>query len=168
MRYFIFFIFFVFSGYISAVEEVEICELYFAKTGPCNFKGIKVDIVTKKVNSDEKILSSLLVSNQGNKHLLKITEDTSILKGDKGYISFLDINFDAIPDIAVTTSFGLANVFLDYWVYNTTNSQYVFVGNFARLKLNKNLKTLSNRIKVNAVEYKNNTYIWQGLKLVIR
>jgi len=163
-----FFIVFVYSSYISAVEETETCELYFDKTGPCNYKDITLDIITTKIDIDEKVLSSLVVNNQENKHLLNITEDTVILKGDKGYVSFLDINFDAIPDISITTSFGLANVFLDYWVYNATNSQYVFVGNYARLKLNKNLKTLSNRVKVNAVEYKNNTYIWQGLKLVMK
>jgi len=156
----------VFSSYARAVEEVETCELLFDMAGSCVYKGITAGLLTTKLNFDEKILNSLVVINQGNKHSLSITKDTFILEGDKGYISFQDINFDGYPDIAITTSFGLANIYLDYWVYNTTNKQYVFVGNFSKLKLNDELKILSNRIKINAAEYKNNTYIWQGLKLV--
>jgi len=158
----------VFSCYTRAAEEVDVCELYFDKEDFCTYKGITVKLLTTRISFDEKILNSLVVINQGNKHSLSITKDTFMLEGDKGYIFFQDINFDGYPDIAITTSFGLVNIFLDYWVYSTKNKQYVFVGNFSKLKLNNELKLLSNRIKINAAEYKNNTYTWQGLKLVMK
>ena len=96
---------------------------------------------------------------------MNISKDTSILDGDKGYISFADINFDSIPDISITTSFGLANLYMDYWVYDSANKIYSYVGNFSSFKINNKNKTLSNVVKSSAAEYINTTYTWNGFKL---
>ena len=172
MRLFFFIFMFIFSGCSDATEgkesikNTETCDIFFNVTGPCTYKNITVDVVVKKVASDEKFLQQLNIVNQDNKYTLNVTKDTSILKGDRGYISFADINFDAIPDIAITTSFGLANLYVDYWVYDTVKKKYSYLGNLPEFKINKKNKTLSTVVKISAAKYKNTTYKWQGFKLV--
>jgi len=147
------------------IENSETCEFSFKNMGPCEHKDIMVNFDIKNVAMDEKLFLRLNVQNQDKKHSLSISKDTSILDGDKGYISFADINFDSIPDISITTSFGLANLYLDYWVYDSVNKKYSYVGNFAAFKINNKNKTLSNVVKSSAVDYINTTYIWNGFKL---
>lgn len=163
---------FVISGCSDATEDKEpilnseTCDIFFKITGPCVYKNITVNVAVKKIASDEKLLQRLNIVNQDNKYTLNITKDTSILKGDRGYISFADINFDAAPDIAITTSFGLANLYIDYWVYDTIKKKYAYLGNFSEFKINNKDKTLSNIVKISAAKYKNTIYTWQGFKLV--
>jgi len=121
---------------------------------------------TEPLAADEKILKSLQLVYKGSTHSLSVSKDTHMLEGDKGYISFADINFDGLADIAITTSFGLGNLYLDYWVYDSVNNQYNFLGNFSKFTLSPADKTLSNVVKLNAVNYENYTYHWQGLSLV--
>ncbi len=59
----------------------------------------------------------------------------------------------------MTTSFGLANLYMDYWVFDPVNKQYAYIGNLCELKINSKDKTLSNVVKVNAAEYENNIYV---------
>lgn len=151
---------------IASTTDTEICDINFHTTEPCVYKNIKVKILTSVVESDEKTMQALDVVFKSNKYRLNIIPDTSILDGDRGYISFTDINFDGTPDIAITTSFGLANLYLDYWVYDTSKKQYSYLGNYAKFNLDTKNKTLSNVIKINAAKYENNTYKWQGLSLV--
>lgn len=172
MRLFIFSLIFVFSACTDATENrkatetVESCDIFFNNAGPCLYKEIKVDIEVKEIASDEVLLKSLNVINNGNRHSLQIMSETSMLDGDRGYISFTDINFDGFPDISITTSFGLANLYLDYWVYDSQNHKYLYIGNYSKFELNDKLKTLSNVIKVNAAKYENNTYSWKGYKII--
>ncbi len=158
---------FVISGCTDASEDAksEICEISFKNTGPCVYGDIKVNLYFKKVAIDEKILQRIDVEKHGKKFSINISKDTSILDGDKGYISFADINFDSIPDISITTSFGLANLYMDYWVYDSVNHVYSYVGNFSSFKINSKNKTLSNIAKSSAAEYINTTYTWHRLKL---
>ena len=163
---------FVVSGCTDATEDKkstaksETCEISFKNIGPCVYGDIKVNLGFKKVATDEKIMQRLDVEKHGKKFSMNISKDTSILDGDKGYISFADINFDSIPDISITTSFGLANLYMDYWVYNSVNKSYLYIGNFSSFKINNKSKTLSNVVKSSAAEYTNTTYIWDGLKLI--
>jgi len=172
MRIFIFSLIFIFSACTDATENkkvtdaVESCDIFFKNAGPCLYKEINVEIEVKEIASDEVLLKSLNVINNGKRHSLQIMSETSMLDGDRGYISFSDINFDGVPDIAITTSFGLANLYIDYWVYDSQNHKYRYIGNYSKFELNQKLKTLSNVIKVNAAEYENNTYSWEGYKLI--
>lgn len=162
---------FIISGCSDANEDYksitksEVCELFFKSTGPCVYGDVKVNLDVKKVAADEKLLQRLNIEKQGKMFSMNISKDTSILDGDKGYISFADINFDSIPDISITTSFGLANLYMDYWVYDSVNKKYSYVGNFAAFKINNKNRTLSNVVKSSAVDYINTTYIWNGFKL---
>ena len=172
MRFYLITFVFAFSACSDTTEDKittvdsETCDLYFKMSGPCVYKNIKVNVGVEKIASDEKLIQKLDIVNQGNSYTLNISEDTSMLEGDRGYISFADINFDAIPYVAITTSFGLANLYVDYWVFDPVNKQYDYIGNFSELKINSKDKTLSNVVKINAANYENNLYMWQGIKLV--
>lgn len=159
----------MFSACTDASDKTmssEDCEIGFETKQACEYKGVSAKLIMTPLEVDEVSLSSIEVINSHQKQKLSISPDTSLIEGDKGYISFKDINFDGHPDLAITTSFGLANLYLDYWVYDVATKQYVFVGNHAELKLNKKSKTLSNTIKVSAAEYKNNTYTWSDNQLI--
>ena len=72
--------------------------------------------------------------------------------------------FDSVPDIAITTSFGLADLYIDYLVYDTIKKKYSYVGNFTQFNIHNN-KILSNVVKISAAKYKNMVYSWKGFKL---
>ena len=148
------------------ITQSEICEFSFKDTGPCLYKDIKVSLAVKKIASDEKTLQQLNVEKNGKTFSLSISKDTSILDGDKGFISFADINFDSIPDIAITTSFGLANLYMDYWVYDSSKNKYSYVGNYTKFNIDENNKILSNVVKISAAKYEKATYLWKGFKLL--
>ncbi|HEJ83856.1 MAG TPA: hypothetical protein ENO25_04745 [Desulfobacteraceae bacterium] len=145
----------------DAPADIE-CEITFDILDACQYQGTKISLVTEGLAVDEKKLVKLKVDRNGRRHVLSITPDTSILAGDKGYILFEDVNFDGTPDLAVSTSFGLVNQYLDYWVYDKANDKYVYLGNHARFSLNAKDKTLSNEVKINAATYDRNTYSWDS------
>ncbi|MBU6950695.1 hypothetical protein [Hahella sp. HN01] len=89
------------------------------------------------------------------------------MPGDRGYISFEDINFDNHADIAVTTSLGAANLYLDYWVYSEEQKRYVKVGNYPVFKLQPDTQTLTTEVRLNAAQYDRKAYQWRGLELVV-
>lgn len=153
------------ADYENSIATSETCDISFKNSGPCVYKNISVKFIVKKISVDEKLLLKLDVEKTGQKFSLDISKDTSFLDGDKGYISFTDINFDSVPDISITTSFGLANLYMDYWVYDVANKNYLYIGNFTKFKINKSNKTLSNVVKISAAKYKNTVYMWKGLKL---
>lgn len=131
----------------------------------CSHSDIRVSMRFDKVANDESRLLSLEVTYRGKQHSLSITPDTTMLSGDKGVISFEDINYDSVPDIAVSTSFGVSNLYMDYWIYNNLKKKYLHIGNYSRFSLNPKNKTLTNTVKINAEKYEKNVYSWNGFKL---
>lgn len=169
MKIFLTFFLFIFSAYSNATEDNNAetsCDLFFNTTTPCKYKNISINISMEKIADDEKLLKQLNVTNNDKKSTLLISKDASILQGDKGFISFIDINFDSVPDIAITTSFGLANLYLDYWVYNADKEYVYYIGNFPQFKINRKNKSLSNTVKLNAEKYNKTLYHWEGFKLI--
>ena len=142
------------------------CAILFAKNNVCQLKGLDVELISEKIADDEIKLTTLKVIHKGVEQLLSITKDTTFIDGDKGVILFQDINFDSYPDLAVSTSFGVANNYMDYWVYDLASNKYTYAGNHVRFEINNNEKTVSNTVKLNAAKYINNVYKWDGIKLV--
>lgn len=142
----------------------DTCDIAFDKLTPCTYQSgnstIEITIMSTNVADDEKSIDQLIANTNQKTQTLLVTENTSLLTGDIGYISFADINFDDVPDLAITTSFGTPNLYLDYWVFNTDIKQYVFVGNFPELKLDKKNKTITTEVKSNAENYKIEKWHW--------
>ncbi|MDH5447000.1 MAG: hypothetical protein OEY52_15745 [Gammaproteobacteria bacterium] len=160
----------VFSGNIFSEYKAEPCDIEFKGLHKCNLKqgdlSMSAELVTRKLADDEKLLESITITRNGIKHQLKISPDTTFLEGDIGYISFDDINFDGIPDAAITTSFGTPNLYLDYWVYVTKAKHYKKIGNYSRFKLDPVSKTVSTITKINAANYKKVRYKWNKYDLI--
>ena len=146
------------------------CVFKFGEDTDCKVKSKDVDISVKtkmqKISDDEFSLNALAVTNNGKISTLHVTPDTSIFEGDSGHISFTDINFDSFPDIAVSTSFGTANIYMDYWIYLPDQQKYVSVGNFPKLTVDPANKVLSATVKIDAAKYENNSWKWQESNLV--
>lgn len=146
------------------------CVFKFGEDTDCSVKSKDVDISvktkTQKISDDEFSLTALEVTNNGKISTLSVTPDTSIFEGDSGYISFTDINFDSFPDIAVSTSFGVTNMYMDYWVYLPDQQKYVSVGNFPKFTVDPANKALSAIVKIDAAKYENNVWKWQESNLV--
>jgi hypothetical protein len=146
------------------------CEFGFDQIDSCTYKTdghkIVVRLKTSFIASDEIELNGLDVLNESHSESLSITPGTTLINGDMGYISFADINFDSIPDLAITTSFGTPNLYLDYWVYRPDTKRYVAVGNLPKLTIDKESKTLTADVKINAVNYEKKFWKWQGYELV--
>jgi hypothetical protein len=143
-----------------------VCDFDFHKLSSCSHGDYRVSIQSSPLADDEIRLTSLLVNYRGEQYSLQITADTSLLEGDRGIIAFEDINFDGIADIAISTSFGLANQYMDYWVFDSAKKGFDKIGNHVRFNLHPADKTLSNTVKVNAASYQENIYHWQDRKLV--
>lgn len=156
----------LFCSSLNAAEDNENCSFLFSSLKACNYKNISVMLEVNNVAADEIKLKKLHVVNNGNEYILNISSGVYMLQGDKGNISFADINFDGYADIGITTSFGLANLYFDYWVYDVYNKAYKYIGNFSKFKLNAQNKSLSNSVKLSANQYKNNTYYWSKYRLL--
>jgi hypothetical protein len=142
------------------------CNFDYSNLQVCTQSDYKVVIQSHRLAVDEIQLQALQANYRGKQQLLDISDDTSMLEGDKGIILFEDINFDGIPDLAVSTSFGLANLYMDYWTFDKEKDQFVKVGNYARFTLHPSDKSLSNTVKTDAATYQENTYTWKSGKLV--
>ncbi len=153
----------------SAVKSDVECEFSFDNLHACSYKdeqhNLQVAILTEEVADDEKLLTALVVTSGTVKKELSITPETSILDGDIGFISFADINFDSIPDLAITTSFGTPNLYFDYWIYNALKNEYIAVGNHPQFVLNSQTKTLTTTIKNSAADYKSQEWHWVNNEL---
>ena len=160
------------SQNLLASSQIPTCNYDFNGLKPCTTEkigpgfSVELKIVPDAISRKRKNLSKLIVRRDGTTHQLVITPDTTLMKRDQGYISFTDINFDGIADLAITTSFGVANLYLDYWVYMPKEKQYKKIGNYSVFELGPKNKTLSNTTKINAATYETVKYKWDAYKLV--
>jgi len=142
----------------------------FHELDSCGYQSkdreIKVQIETAAIEEDELRLMALSVENNRKKFALNISPDTTLLEGDIGFISFADIDFDSTADLAITTSFGVANLYFDYWVYQPEKAEYVYIGNLPKLRLDSATKTVTTKIKLNAASYEENILIWKDGALI--
>jgi hypothetical protein len=154
----------------SAHNESVECEFSFHELNSCGYQSkdreIKVQIETAAIEEDELRLMALSVENNRKKFALNISPDTTLLEGDIGFISFADIDFDSTADLAITTSFGVANLYFDYWVYQPEKAEYVYIGNLPKLMLDPATKTVTTKIKLNAASYEENILIWKDGALI--
>ena len=67
--------------------------------------------------------------------------------------------------MALTTSFGTANLYLDYWLFDSSTKKFIFVGNFSQFKIDKKNKTLTSIEKQNAARYVTKVFQWKGVTL---
>ena len=142
------------------------CQFSFEKLAQCFYRipnyTITADIESENIANDEKSLKKIYISTNGNQQTLEVSKDTNILSGDIGYISFTDINFDKVPDLAITTSFGTPNLYLDYWIFDSKEQKYLAVGNHPKFDINKQKKTLNAKIKDSADNYQNIEWHWNN------
>lgn len=142
------------------------CHFSFENVTKCFYKisnyDITTDIELENIANDEKHLKKIHIKINGNQQTLTVSKDTNILAGDIGYISFADINFDKIPDLAITTSFGTPNLYLDYWVFDSKQQKYLSVGNYPKFTINEQKKTLNAKIKNSAENYQNQDWHWNN------
>jgi|GEM_PF-963501 len=152
----------------STAAQTE-CEFSFKEIKTCTYNtsayDIKVSIESEIVAEDEKTIIKIITNVNDVEQILPVSADTSILDGDLGYISFADINFDKVLDLALTTSSGTPNLYLDYWIYDVKQKKYISVGNYPKFTINENKKTLSATIKSNAETYQNIEWHWNNNKL---
>ncbi|WP_049631415.1 hypothetical protein [Cellvibrio sp. pealriver] len=145
------------------------CEFSFEKLDPCSYQinssPIIVTITTTSIADDEKLIAQLVTNVNENSQILTVIENTSLFEGDIGYVSFADINFDDVPDLAITTSFGTPNLYLDYWVFDSATRQYVYVGNYSEFTLDKKNQTVTTTVKDAADSYTTTKWYWQGTEL---
>lgn len=127
---------------------------------------ISVSFVVKPIADNEIELTRITIEMDGKKATHNLSPDTSMIDGDTGIVIFDDINFDGVPDLAVSTNFGVANQYFDYWVRDASSGEYKSVGNLSKLTINTVNKTLETTVKLNAANYEKQIYSWQGSKLV--
>ena len=146
------------------------CVFKFNANPVCIYKTgkytITVSLVTKPIAENEIELTQITIDVDGKKYTHNLSPDTSMTDSDTGIVIFEDINFDGMPDLAISTSFGVANQYFDYWIYDKQSSAYFAVGNFPKLKLDPLRKTLTASVKINAAAYETQIFSWQGKKLV--
>jgi len=156
-------------GVENKAAKVEDC--YFEQsTAPiCVFNvgknAIRVLLKTMPLSDDEIALTDARVSDNGKEYTLKLSPDVSMIKGDTGIISITDVNFDGHTDMAISTSFGVANQYFDYWIFDAKKSSYQKVGNYPKFQIDTSTKTLRTSIKLNAAQYETKKYYWVGDKL---
>jgi hypothetical protein len=142
------------------------CNFSFEELNQCSYRyqsyEIIIDFTSESIAEDERKITELLVKLNGIQQILKTSPDTTLFDGDIGHISFSDINFDGIPDLAITTSFGTSNLYLDYWVFNIQQKKYIFVGNYPQFTIDDNEKKLKATIKNNAADYQSVEWHWKS------
>lgn len=148
------------------------CVFEFGATPVCSYVAgpltIQLTLATTKIAGNEIELTQANVALEGKQHELKLSDDTSMTEGSKGSVLFGDINFDGVPDLAVSTSFGTANQYLDYWIYDPAAKEYAFVGNFPRLVADLATRTLKADVRINAASHETQVYEVAGNKLELK
>ncbi|MBI3562935.1 MAG: hypothetical protein HY080_14590 [Gammaproteobacteria bacterium] len=146
------------------------CLFKFSAEPTCAYKSgttdIQVSIVTEALKKNKISLKEANVTIDGMPQKLILSPDVRMFARNIGTILFADINFDGMPDLAISTSFGLANEYFDYWVYDAKLQQYQKIGNYPRFKLNPKTKILSTVVKDGAATYIKQKYRWKGTTLV--
>lgn len=144
------------SRCLFSFEGIEECNLVIGG------ESVEVELKMGDPEYDERALEAVSVAGQD----LPISSGVTIIDGDKGVVNFQDINFDGHRDLAVTTSFGVANLYLDYWVYDVENKEFRYVGNFPKLEPAEERKVLTSQVKVNAESYEQTVWVWEEGELV--
>lgn len=146
------------------------CTFELSAQPVCSFKkgkhAFEVALATKRLADTEVALTRAKVVADDKQHVLSLSPDVSMTTGDIGIVSFADINFDNVPDLAISTSFGVANQYFDYWTYDPKNAKYHSLGNYPRLNANPADKTLTASVKLNAAHYETRKYFWDKGRLV--
>lgn len=148
------------------IEPVTSCTFKFSSTKICKNSQYDVELLGKRTGLDEKELLVLHVLRNHTVHELDITLGTIMLDGDVGVVSFEDIDFDGHLDIALSTSFGLPNLYLDYWVYSAKKDVFIKVGNYSKFDIDSKNRVLTNTQKESAAKYVKNTFSWDAGKLI--
>ena len=146
------------------------CVFQFSAEPVCSYRSGKHDVVvklqTKKLAEDELVLVRAHVVYNGRSHVLPLSPEVSMVAGNVGVVSFADINFDNVPDLAVSTSFGIANQYFDYWTYDPIGNSYITTGNYPKLAPRRADKTLSATVKLDAANHEQQTYSWMTGRLI--
>ena len=156
-----------------------ICYFTFYRLAPCtiqlegpittlekqaNLQNIAYQFETK--DDVHSITSISITSADDWSQEIALNKAIEVTPGSRGLLLYQDINFDHHPDIALQTSFGLANWYFDYWTYSPESKQFEYVGHFPKLNLDLDKKQLTAKRKVNAKDTEKVTYEWNGKKLI--
>jgi hypothetical protein len=153
----------------SNQPSAEYCMFSFSGLEDCHTtilrKPVSVELALGDPVQGERDLIALRVTWDEKVQNLQVVSDTTILEGDRGYILFQDITFDGLYDIGITTSFGVANLYLDYWVHNESDKHFTYVGNFPRLTPDPEEKVLTSTVRSDAASYERTVWTWVGDEL---
>ena len=150
-------------------SDIE-CSFQFGTEPVCSYKtdkhAIQVSVATKKISDTEIALVQAHVTFGGKRQTLAVSPDVAMTDGDIGVVSFADINFDNLPDVAISTSLGVANQYFDYRTYDPKLQTYKPIGNYPKLNADRAKKTLTANVKLSAAAYEAQSYAWEKGKLV--
>ncbi len=153
----------------SQLNVTTECEISFKMMNGCTLEkpgyALTAQVIAEDITADEKLISGVTVKINDMVQNLTLTESTTLIDGDIGSIIFTDIDFDDVPDLAITTSFGTPNLYLDYWRYDTRTKKYIPIGNHPQLIINRAKKTLTTTVKLDAGSYKTTEWRWVDGKL---
>lgn len=153
----------------SQLNVTTECEISFKRLNECALEtsgyALTAQVIAEDIAADEKLISGLTVNTNDMVQNLTLTEGTTLIDGDIGSIMFTDIDFDDVPDLAITTSFGTPNLYLDYWRYDTRTKKYIPIGNHPQLIINRAKKTITTTVKLDAGSYKTTEWHWVDGKL---
>lgn len=158
-------------GYESGSHiDATMCHFDFQRMEDChlilNQQPTTIGLTTTAVSEHELQLTHVVLNSGQERITLSLSHSVSIMPGDRGYVLVEDINFDQRPDIGISTSFGVANAYLDYWVTSENAEQFHYVGNFPRLEVDSKTQTLSATVRVSAANYENKRWRWEDQELV--
>jgi len=150
--------------------DPTICAFTFEGADPCRVdidgRPAEIDLDMGPATDDERPLIALTLEVNDTQHRLEMSEGVTVIDGDRGYIQLVDINFDGIKDIAITTSFGVANLYLDYWVYLPEEKTFEYLGNYPQLTPDEDTQTLEARVRQSAEDYDYQKWVWQQGELI--
>lgn len=131
-------------------------------------QAVSIEAVLGEPDSGERALIALSVTVNDEVQDLPVANGITLFEGDRGYVLLQDIDFDGHYDIGVTTSFGVANLYLDYWVYDASEQNFRYVGNFPQLTPKPDEQVLTSTTRVDAASYEHLTWVWKDGDLKVR